>query len=261
MYAIATLDALRRRLGIAPGDEDDRLLAALQAASMHVERLAGRRFTPHRATLRHDAPAHSVRLSLEDDLLQLISLTDASGQIPLRDIQPLRRRSPASAIRLRNGRRFAVHGPLNAVIAVEGVWGWHDNWPRAWRDSGDTLQTTGLAPEATALTVNNPRVEDSAHEKPRFQVGHLLRLDNEYCRVLAITDDVLTVQRGANGTAAAPHQRGSRIFTFQPPADIALTVLRLAGWFYKEPDNRPSGPLPASIARHIDPIRRHTVKV
>ena len=58
MYTLATLDQLRSRLGLAPGDKADeaRLWRALTAASARIEGANGRHFTPRLATLAHDVP-------------------------------------------------------------------------------------------------------------------------------------------------------------------------------------------------------------
>jgi hypothetical protein len=53
MYTISTLHDLRQRLGLDEGVDDERLWVALQAASVLVERMTGRTFTPHVGTRDH----------------------------------------------------------------------------------------------------------------------------------------------------------------------------------------------------------------
>ena len=84
MYTPATLHALRLHLGLDPADSADevRLSQALRAASAHIERLTGRRFSPRRETIAHRAGPDRTTLLLRADLLTLVALTDAvSGQV------------------------------------------------------------------------------------------------------------------------------------------------------------------------------------
>ena len=62
--------------------------------------------------------------------------------------------------------------------------------------------------------------EDGA--RPRFHVGHLLRIDGEYLRVTAIdrTANRLTVLRGVGGTRATAHLRDATIETYAPAPAI-----------------------------------------
>jgi hypothetical protein len=265
MYTIATLDQLRRRLGLDSGADDARLLAALQAASAQIERLAGRRFTPRFATLEHNInPRRVTELLLDDDLLALESLVCSDGTvIPPENVLLLPDGDgPAGAIWLVGGRAFTwAETPLRAA-AVTGVWG----WSLAWRESGDTVQDAALTADDTIITVDDADAADIAGDSPRFQVGHLLRIGDEYVRVLAVIvntqgDDTLTVLRGVNGTQPAAHDQGTPIDTFQPAPDVEMLVLRWAAWLYKEPDSRTSGGLPPALVRDLAPLRRVGVKV
>ncbi|HLV33702.1 MAG TPA: hypothetical protein VKY59_01255 [Spirillospora sp.] len=265
MYVLATLDRLRQRLGLSASDtaDDARLLAALQAASAQIEAAAGRRFSPRVATIAHDVhPRHASELLLRDDLLRLdaISNGDGSSIDPL-DVMTLPEAlpdGPISVLRLRGGRIFTWETtPLRAVL-VSGIWGWHDRWSRAWRDSADTVQDNPLTSSASTLTVNDADGADGYAVSPRFQVGHLLRIEEEYLRVLAVQADTntLTVLRGVNGTTAAAHDPGTAIEVFQPALDVEMLCLRWALWLYKEPDSRAFASTPAALTAAIGSLRR-----
>jgi hypothetical protein len=202
MYTIETLHHLQRRLGVEPGAEDTRLLAALQAASAQIERLTGRRFCPRAATIEHSIhPRRRSELLLDDDLLHLEALISDGASIPLEDVLALPDGDgPAGALRLTGGRVFTWSQTPIRAAAVSGIWGWHDDWSRAWKASGDTLQAV-IDAEATTLLVSAADGDDAEGEAPRFQAGQLVRIDEEYLRVLAVTvnaesDDALTVLRG-----------------------------------------------------------------
>lgn len=269
MDVLATLHQLRRRLGLAEGDtaDDSRLLAALQAASAHIEGAAGRRFCPYVATIEHTV-THADELLLDDDLLQLHSITNGDGSsIDVLDVITLPDSvfdGPISVLRLTGGQAFAwEETPLRAV-AVSGIWGWHDRWSRAWRDSADTVQDDPLSETAATVTVNDAGGVDGSNLAPRFQIGHLLRIEDEYLRVLGVDADsnTLTVLRGVNGTTAATHDQDTSIAVFQPALAVESLCLRWAHWLYKEPDsNRAFTGTPKPLAAALDGLRRVGVKV
>ena len=164
--------------------------------------------------------------------------------------------SPAGLLRLVDG--LALEGE----VTVTGVWGWHDDWSNAWIDSGDTVQDAPLTVSATTLTVTNADGLDTDGRSPRFQVGHLLRVDDEYLHVRAIdtTTNTLTVTRGVNGTTAATHVAGTPISVYRPAADVESLVLRWAGWLYREPDGVEPEPIPSALLDDLRPLRRDVVR-
>ena len=270
MYLLATLHQLRQRLGLGESDtgDDARLLMALQAASAQIEAAAGRRFSPRVATIEHDIhPRHTTELLLEDDLLQLDSITNGDGSsIDTLDVITVPESvmdGPISVLRLIGGQGFVWEDTPLRAVQVTGLWGWHDRWSRAWRDSADTVQDNPLGAAATTLTVSDADGADGHNTTPRFQVGHLLRIDDEYLRVLAVntSSNVLTVLRGVNGTTAAAHTQSTAIAVFQPPLEVEMLCLRWAQWLYKEPDNRSFSATPKHLAAALDGLRRTGVKV
>lgn len=265
MYTLATLYALRARLGLAAADtaDDPRLLTALQAASAHIERAAGRRFSPRRAALLHNYTAPD-ELLLDDDLLERISLANGDGNpISGGDVIALPDEAPYSLLRLTGNSFFFWTTTPVQTIAVTGIWGWHDRPNVMWRGTADTVQNNPLTSGATSITVADADGLDVTTETPRFQVGHLLKIEDEYVRVLAVNtiSNVLTVLRGVNGTTAASHALNTAIYSYQPPADINTLVLRYAVWLYKQPDTAAFQSVPESIDAEIAPLRRMVVKI
>lgn len=259
MYTIATLTALRQHLGLSSGDtsDDARLLGALQAASAQIERAAGRRFCPYVATLKHVVERFDeLYLILREDLLSLTSIVDGDGtSINLNDVIGVPDFAPHSMLHLTNGRAF-VRSYLNPV-AVTGVWGWHERAAEMWRNSSDTVQNNPLSNSGTSLTVNSATGTDSVGQSPRFQVGHLLQIESEYLRVLAISSNTLTVLRGVNGTTAVQHNQNTPIYTFQPVPDVHLLTLRWAAWLYREGDT--DSP-PRELSESLAELRRSVVR-
>ncbi len=235
MYTIATLDDLRRRLGLAAtdSDSDQELLHSLQEASRLIESLTQRRYCP--LLQRRVIPLNPIAprlFILPDDLLELRAVNDAGGEID-HDLflrLPEDPDTPASILRLARGRTIRYDASGTRAVAIDGVWGWHDCWTRAWTDSGDTISGNALSAKATAVSVNDAAGSDTAGFSPRFQVGQLLRIDDEYLRVTAIDrqNHQLTVQRGAQGTIAAMHLQGALIETYTPALPIRDLTVRYA---------------------------------
>lgn len=247
MYTLATTQQLRTRLDLETNAADERLGRALTAATARIERDSGRRFTPRLATLPHD-PRHPRDLTLLDDLLQLQRLVNGDGRdVDPHDIEtlPVASQGSVSVLRLNGAQRFS--GP--EAVQVTGLWGWHERWPEAWRGGVDRVQNDPLTATATTLRVR---------EDGRFEAGQLLRLGDEYLRLLAVdaAGHALRVQRGAQGTRAVEQGQGTAIDVYQPPAALTLLCLRLAAWLYREPDRSPAEAPPADLAGELRALRR-----
>ena len=264
MTIITTLYRFKQHLGVDSVTDDARLLSALESATAHIQRVTQRYFTPHIKTINHDVD-FPQELLLNDDLLKLTSLTNGDGTtIDLADVIVIPdSHQPASLLILTEGVFTWETSALNA-ITVSGVWGWHDDWSQAWHDTGDVVQDNPLSANSTTLTVTDANVVDALYQWPRFQVGQLLKIEDEYLRVLEITinesaDDTLTVQRGVNGTTASAHAQSTSIYRYQAPADIESIALRWATWLYKEPDARTISGIPSALMRDLDRFRRFHV--
>ena len=190
MYTIATLDDLRRHLNLSATDtaEDSDLLERLGAASQLIESLTLRRYCPRLRT-REIAFDHANprELILPDDLLELRSLSIAGVALNLADYRllPDDREAPASVLQLAESATVRFSDDAGASIRIEGIWGWHDRWTEAWRASGDSVRDAALDAAAGAITVSDA-ANDEDRQGPRFQVGQLLRIDDEFLRVTAI---------------------------------------------------------------------------
>lgn len=235
MYSLASLGYLRRHLGLATADtaEDARLMEALRVASAQIERAAGRRFLPRYDTIIHRGVGSGSELLLEDDLLELLAVEDAAGEIPLSEVTALPEQGAASLLRLKNGRFFTAG---ESGVKVTGVWGWHDDWNHAWLSSGDGVMDNPLSPTTNEITVEDADGEDGLLETPRFQPGQLLLLDQEYVQVVSVNSvtNKLRVQRGVAGTPYISHERYAPLFVYQPPRDVRDLTVRWASLLYKQ---------------------------
>lgn len=256
MYTIATLHALRRHLGLATADiaEDARLMEALRAASAQIEREARRHFLPWQAALAHAPAACRNELLLNDDLLDLTAVEDGSGAVPLDEVDRLPTDGIASVLRLRNGRCFT---PDEGQVTVTGVWGWHDDWQHAWLSSHDGVADDPLESTATVISVDDADGEDGGLNAPRFQVGQVIAINQEWMRIVRLdtSSNSLSVYRAVAGTHIAAHGQFSPINIFQPARDVSDLTVRWAAWLYKQ-----SSPVPAEFHQVLRPFRRDRVQ-
>ena len=260
MYTIATLEDLRRHLYLGDDDSgsDDALLRALGEASHLIESATLRRYCPRVETLEVKPDrSNPSALILPDDLLELRAVSDDGGAIDLADLVALPRHGdePASILQLKQGAAFRLgHSPAGSV-SVNGLWGWHDRWSAAWRDSGDQVSDNAMSAHATLIGVADSNGADEDGGRPRFHVGHLLRIDGEYLRVTAIdrAANRLTVLRGIGGTRATAHLREASIETFAPAPAIRDLSLRYAEVMLKS-----VGPLDLGSTPLLERMRRLT---
>jgi hypothetical protein len=119
------------------------------------------------------------------------------------------------------------------------VWGYHEDYDRAWGDSLDTVSgSAGITASATSLSVTDADGAPEDRVGQRFQAGQLLRAETEYLAVRAVdtATNTLTVKRGANGSTAAAHAQGTAIYIYRPMETIEQAALRLATWAYRQKD-------------------------
>lgn len=241
MIVYATLTQLRQRLSIPDGDtaDDGRLLVALRQATAQIDRYTVRRFAPVVQTRRYDYQSpYSLRLDI--DLLELLALTNGDGtalDLSAAELLPTGD-GPKSAILLDvgAGAPFTYGLVPDAAIQVRGIWGWHDVWSQAWQDSSDAVADDPLSADASTVTVSDADGADAAGESPRFQVGQLLRIADEYLHVTAVdaAANTLSAIRGVRGTTAASHAQGTPIEVYRPPLDVQALCLRWAVWLYQQ---------------------------
>lgn len=120
------------------------------------------------------------------------------------------------------------------AIGVTGVWGYRKRYGSdAWRPSGDTLPSL-LSSSATSITVSAVGGTQYDGSTPRFSPGQLLRLENEWLRVINVSaeNNTLTVMRGVRGSTAAAHNSTTPIEIYYPEPEIVRACLRWVGLLY-----------------------------
>ena len=157
----------------------------------------------------------NTRLELDDDLLEVLSLTTQNGSqtITSSDYYLMTGDKynfpPYDNIQLKSDgtvTAFGYSGSTQKSNAVTGYWGYHERWADAWQDSLDTVENNPLTSSGTSITVNDVDGVDLFGFTPRFQYQQLLKIEDEFLFVTgkdAGAANALTVIRGVNGTTAA----------------------------------------------------------
>jgi len=244
----ATLYQIRQYLELATDETgNDTLLARfayLSSRFLESKKITGRKFYPSVETRRFDVPANDW-LNVGRDLLSITTLTNGdSTVIDFSNffVEPYNT-YPKTAIVLNRGTgiwwRVTADGEWRKVIQVAGLWGYHDDYGNAWIDSDDAVaDAAGINASVTSITVTDADGTASDLDSPRFQVGHLIRIESEYLDVQAVntSTNVLTVKRGVNGSTAATHALSTQIDVFRPIDNIQMAAMRLAVWRYRQKD-------------------------
>ena len=201
-------------------------------ASRTIQLATNRAFVPYRDTreyyfrdLRTERQTTRYKLSLGEDALTVssvvyndVTLDPTQWRLHPANVYP----STQLAIDPANGAGFDS-SDFNAGIEVTGVWGYHEQISQAWTNV-ETIAGS-ITSSATSLTVANAA---------RYETLQYIRIEDEYLQISAIntSTNVLTVQRGVNGTTAAAHSAFA-IDKFNVMPDISYCATRLAAWSYQ----------------------------
>lgn len=98
-------------------------------------------------------------------------------------------------------------------IKLVGIFGYAADRDQVWEDSQDEVESNPLAAGDTSCTVNDADGADLWDVTPRFQVGQLVKIEDEVCEVTGVNTgtNALTLVRGRNGTTAAAHVQNTDI--------------------------------------------------
>lgn len=268
----ATLYQLRAYLRLAATETgDDGLLADfLRRGSAFVDQVGFRRYDARVETRAQDYPVKprssfgrfgyaawmvnelnavnrlsAGELPVDDDLLAVTAVVNGDGSAIASTDYVLESPTayPKHALRLTraSGKVWTPgsSGDVQQVIPVTGVWGYHEDYDRAWADSLDAVSgSAGMTANATMFTVTDADGAPDDRSDARFQAGQLVRLESEYLLVRSVdyTTNTLTVKRGVNGTTAVGHAGGTSVVIYRPMEAVEQAVLRLSTWAYRQKD-------------------------
>lgn len=236
-------DALMDSIQSTTQTYDATLQRVAEQASRLADRLTGRTFWPAYATRYPKSDGGAILYIDEGDLLEVSSVT-MSGDDGANYTETLTTSdyysvggpnlqydaTPIHYLEM-NQNTNASYGYWytgQRAVAVAGTWGWHDDWANAWRNSADTVQDAPLSAVATTLTVTSQDGADLYGFSPRFQVGHLLKVDSEQMLITRISGAELTVIRAQHGTTAAAHTAATAVYTYRAPEVVRFAVIATA---------------------------------
>jgi hypothetical protein len=210
--------------------DDGVLEQLLLMASEHLEDQTSRRYVPYVDTRYFDVPAPDSldprELRLDDDLLEVISLTNGDGTtVPSTEYVlrqgDTRNHTPYNNIRLKSTSTYYwapdSAGDHMGVIGVSGLWGYHNRYAQAWR-----LAST--AAEAMDSSETGLDVASAAS----FAVGNLIRFDNELGYLSAIAGSTLTITRNENNSSPVSHLTGINVYAWQVMAGAKQAAFEIA---------------------------------
>ena len=211
---------------------DDAVIESLlRTASRYIDSKTGRRFTPYIETRYFDVPSEQIdlrSLNMDEDLLEAITVVNGDGvTIPSTEytLRP-RNRTPHLSIRLKDDSTYYWAsdgaGDVHDIIAVTGVWGYHDRYSQAW-----LLGST--AAEAMDATETGYDVTSGL----LLEAGDLIRFDNELGYVSSVATNTLTITRGENNSTAATHLTSINITIWQPMEEARNAVCEIANTAYR----------------------------
>ncbi|MBK9496820.1 MAG: phage gp6-like head-tail connector protein [Xanthomonadales bacterium] len=242
-YATLTQVRAYLKLDTAETGDDALLTDFIRSSSRYCDTRSGTHFYPLIETRYFDVPENRRMLQFDDHLLELTSATNGDATaITLSDLLY----HPATiypkygtSLKAQSSQVWTsdTYGECEQVIALTGVWGYHDDYSRAWVLSGDAV-ADALGLNASVTTINVTNASGAANDLigPRFQAGQLIKVDSEYIDITSITGNALTVVRGVYGSTAAAHLTAAPISVYRTMADVTMAVIRLTAWRYRQKD-------------------------
>ncbi len=222
---------------IGTDTSDDAVIESLLvAASRYAD--GERTFYPRIETRYYDLP-DSVTLYLDDDLLDLTTLTNGEGTAIVSSnylCEPYNS-PPYYKVKLRDTSTVnwlsSAAGSDQRVISVLGWWGYHNKFTQRGWLSGGTL---------SAAITDTTTLAFSATTGHTLVAGNIIKIDSEIYNVAtAATNTITPIKRGDNGSTAATHVISSVIYVWQPMDEIRSAVLQIVGNMYSNRSGQSSG--------------------
>jgi hypothetical protein len=208
--------------------DDTVIESLLDGASRFIDDKTQRTFNPFVQTRYFDSPLGSRMLDVDEDLLEVLTVTNGDGEIiPSTEYATIPRNfSPAYAVRITNVSAYSwavdPNGVVEDAVTVNAIWGYHDDYYRLGFKSG-TVTTEAL--DASETTIDVSSVTD-------FSTGQIIRIDSELMFVESVQSSALVVKRGINGSTAATHDSGASVKYWIVMQGAKMAVLETARHAY-----------------------------
>ena len=208
--------------------DDSLLLSMIRQASHDIEYQANRKFSPRIDDRDYDTP-RKPELILDEDLLELTTLTNGDGTVfdaSEYKTYPLNSTPKTKIVVLGSSSTQFVDngGDREGAINAAGVWGYHPDYVSAWLDTTATL-ATNISTSATTFGCATGLVFG----------GDLIKVDSELMHVSSVavsTADTPTVVRGVNGSTATSHSTAAAIYRWNVWDSISNIAVSAAVGYY-----------------------------
>lgn len=254
--AYCGLQDARQQATVEPGrqQDDDLLMELIFEATQIVSDYCGQSFEEQIATYGFNGEIGSANATLElqeRPLISIVTLTNGDGTnvaASAYDLLPIGIVYPKKRIRMKVGNRWTspIQSPpcgwgalpdqayAEDAIQVNGIWAFNRRGTLAWSDTGLTLNGN-ISASAAQLTL-------SGAPNFKFDVGAMLRIDSEYFQVTGpiassseangFTATTLDIQSAYNGSTAAAHTTGTKVYVYQVEPTIRRATAIAAAWLY-----------------------------
>jgi hypothetical protein len=228
MNLYATIDEVKRNLGLSGNDSDAVLLDLIEEASREIDDYCSRHFYAETGMRYFPSRARCV---VVDDLLSVTTLeVDRYAEDDWDEetwtqgthfrLKPYNR-WPKTLVELDTD--YDEPFPVGSRrVRITGEWGYGDGQSSSPWEATDV---TGTVVDATGTTI-------ALSAEGTVAPGHTIRLDAEQLYVSAVTSDgsnQATVVRGVNGSTASAHS-GETVELAKYPLRVRRAVETLVGW-------------------------------
>lgn len=231
---LITYTAFKTLKGIDTDDDQARIETFIHGVSSWMQERTQRTFVPYEDTRTFDARGShltSRRLRVDDDLLAVGTLTNGNAEVIAASARRLLPSNvyPKYEVELlpSANKAWAYADDWQDALTVAGIWGFHENYPKAWKSH---------APLTAALSSATGTLVALANGTLGLEVLGYALCEGEQMQIRAVASGTLTVDRGVNGTTATTHNAGAEVKVYQQTPAIALLAHRATLFFYEHRD-------------------------
>ena len=234
MAYLCSLAELKTELKTDDTNNDAALLAVIKTASQRIEAYKATVFEPVIETKRFNARGQHITdkgrtLALPPYLvLTTITLGDTTTVDTATEL--IEYDPPHNALTLTNasGKLWTQYtNDYQRAIAINAVWGYYDPlYASSWRTGSTVNHVGGYTSSSTSIVVT---------AGTPFSPGQLIRFGTGYdfARVVTVTTNTLTVERGANGGTAASIGDTTAVTIWQPFELVRHACQRWAAYVFR----------------------------
>lgn len=241
MTAYATLKEIKASINTEKTTEDEVLVFYADQASRRIDRLMHSEvpfFSPYRENRPIEVTGMNVNsrsnsLQLGGYLLELdgVTLDGSALAVDASVFAYPAGASPITGLRLsqfcQSWYDWCASGCTTEppTIEVDGIWGYRRRGGKRWVKVG--VLTAAIDADDTTLTITTGGGALGA-ETFALSAGHSLRIGDEFLGKVYSASGIV-VERGVDGSTAAPHDANADVYVWQVEENIKRVVARQAG--------------------------------